>query len=200
MIIQLNNLVCYANEIALCKPITLSAGAGCLVILQGPNGAGKSTLLRSLAGIVTNVTGKIKLSGAVCYVGHEIVLHENLNVGENLQNILRLEDLSACSAQINARVTQALLQLGLRHKQRAYPWQLSKGQQHKLNLAKLLFSPNSIWLLDEPLVHLDIAAQALLLGLLREHLQGKCLNPVVVISSHTPIALAGVDVLTVKIV
>jgi heme exporter protein A len=194
MVIKLNDLVCYANENPVCKPVTLVADSGSLVVVEGPNGAGKSTMLRALSGIVTNITGKIELQAKACYIGHELCLHDNLTVMENLQAMALLE----CPShnEVKQLVDTILLTMRLMPKKNHYPWQLSKGQKHKLNLAKLLFTPNPIWLLDEPLVHLDLHTQKFLLELLQKHLQNNL--AVVVITSHTPIMIPCNKVITLK--
>jgi heme exporter protein A len=182
MLMQLNNLVCYANEVALCKPINLDVAAGQLIVLQGPNGAGKSTIMRAIAGVFKNTTGQIRLLGEICYVGHEILLHESLSVMDNLMYMFKLAGIKDAKSSVK----QALSQLKLTTKMHYYPWQLSQGQQYKLNLAKLLFVKQPIWLLDEPLVHLDVASQKFFIEILEQHLQ----SGIVIITSHMPIAIS----------
>jgi len=174
------------------------ADDGELVILQGPNGVGKSTIMRTLAGIFSNVTGEIELNGKVCYVGHEIVLHDNLTVWENLQNIFRLDVIdSKHTDELGDKINLALAALKLANKKSYYPWQLSQGQRRKLNLAKLLFSSHPVWLLDEPFVHLDSDMQNFFIESLQKHLANDL--GIAVVTSHTPILIADQKVVIVKI-
>jgi len=48
---------------------------------------------------------------------------------------------------------------------------LSQGQQRRVALSRLLVSDASLWILDEPLVALDIAAVELLLSILVKHVE-----------------------------
>jgi heme exporter protein A len=65
---------------------------------------------------------------------------------------------------------------------------LSAGQRRKIALIRLLMTPASLWLLDEPLVALDAASQGLLMQIIQDY---RSHGGLVVLSSHQPLPLSG---------
>ena len=63
---------------------------------------------------------------------------------------------------------------------------LSAGQKRRVALARLLLAPRPIWLLDEPLLALDIGAQGKLTALMAEH---NAAGGAILVASHQPLAL-----------
>jgi heme exporter protein A len=70
---------------------------------------------------------------------------------------------------------------------------LSAGQRRRIALARLLVVRRPLWLLDEPTLALDIAAQAMLGGLMRDHLAA---GGLIVAATHAPLGLEGARELT----
>ena len=64
---------------------------------------------------------------------------------------------------------------------------LSAGQRRRLALARLIASPRSLWLLDEPLAPLDAASRALLGEIMAEHLAG---GGIILAAVHDPLPIA----------
>jgi len=62
---------------------------------------------------------------------------------------------------------------------------LSAGQKRRVALARLLLAPRPIWLLDEPLIALDAAAQAIVVALMAAHTLA---GGAVLVASHQPLA------------
>jgi len=161
--------------------------------IQGQNGTGKSTLLRILAGLLEPQYGKIfwhrqdirtvqaAYQRQFFYVGHHNHLKPLLTVRENLQLMLALHQLS-----LSCSLKSILGPLGLQNSLDTLCKHLSAGQMRRLSLAKLLFSPRPLWILDEPMTTLDAQTQAWLRALLNQHLatQGMLL-----IATHQPLQL-----------
>lgn len=139
------------------------------LILRGPNGAGKSTLLRALAGLLP-ASGAIALDGraldadglseAVTYVGHLDAVKPQLTVGENLRFWAGLA---------GGAVDEAIVRFDLAAIADQPARLCSAGQKRRLALSRLVVAPRRLWLLDEPTVSLDAAAEGLFLAAVRDH-------------------------------
>lgn len=152
--------------------VGFALGPGETLVLRGPNGAGKSTLLRALAGLLP-ATGTIALDGraldadalseAVAYVGHLDAVKPQLTVAENLRSWAGLAGGPADGADAAIAAFDLAAIAG-------QPARLcSAGQKRRLALARLVVAPRRLWLLDEPTVSLDAAAEALFLAAVRAH-------------------------------
>jgi heme exporter protein A len=69
---------------------------------------------------------------------------------------------------------------------------LSAGQKRRLGLTRLLLAKRPIWLLDEPTAALDVASQALLAGLMQQHLDG---GGMLIAATHGPLGLSNARIL-----
>ena len=63
---------------------------------------------------------------------------------------------------------------------------LSAGQKRRVALARLLLAPRPIWLLDEPLIALDLSAQRRVVEIMAAHTAG---GGAILVASHQPLAL-----------
>jgi NitT/TauT family transport system ATP-binding protein len=138
----------------------LKLQAGERLSILGPSGIGKSTLLRIIAGLDTNVEGKVIRPEGIAYMFQGPNLLDWRNCYQNLMIFHR--EASQEDAQ------KALEQVGLGDKGLHYPRQLSLGQQRRLALARTFLSKTNLILLDEPFTSLDPQLKANMLGLTRE--------------------------------
>ena len=168
----------------------LSAGEG--LLLLGPNGSGKTTLIRTIAGLMTPAAGSIRIDGGdpersvgeQChYVGHRNALKGSLTVAENAAFWCRF--LGRRFDGLDA----ALAAFGLVRLRDIPAGYLSAGQKRRLSLARVLLAYRPIWLLDEPTVSLDHAAQAALTGVVGVHLSA---GGLLIAATHVPLGLARV--------
>jgi multiple sugar transport system ATP-binding protein len=134
------------------------------VALVGPSGSGKTTLLRLIAGLETPTRGRIFLNGRdatvqpprrrnVAMVFQQPTLYPHLRVYGNLAFGLRMRGVAR--SEIDRRVREAAEWLGIADLLRRRPWELSGGQQQRVALGRALVRQPQLFLLDEPLAHLD---------------------------------------------
>ncbi|MDD9822282.1 MAG: ABC transporter ATP-binding protein [Gammaproteobacteria bacterium] len=135
--------------------------------LFGPSGAGKTTLLELIAGIQTGYQGAIKirgrdLAGAPIQERHVAMAFENyalyphLSVRENIAFPLRSPRAADIGeAAIAKKVRWISDELGIGDLLDRNPAQLSGGQKQRVSLARALVRDADVYLLDEPIAHLD---------------------------------------------
>jgi len=191
-----SELTCLRGDRLVFTGLEFRIAPGGALVLLGPNGSGKSSLLRVMAGLLKPLRGTLGWDGVsvaddpdahrarVQYVGHLDAVKPVLTASENLAFWASLA--GAADPAANARA--ALDRLGVPHIAGVPGRYLSAGQKRRLNLARLLAAPATLWLLDEPTVALDRAAIALFEGLIAEH---RAQGGMVVLSTHTDIATPG---------
>jgi heme exporter protein A len=174
---------------AVYSALSFAVEAGGALILTGPNGAGKTTLIRTLAGLLDPAAGRVRLDpgdpvqslGEQChYVGHLNGVKSSMTVEANAT--------FWCGFLGGARerVVSALEAFGLAALAEIPAAYLSAGQKRRLGLARLLLAERPLWLLDEPTVSLDTAAQEMLAGAVSAH---RARGGMVVAATHMPLGL-----------
>lgn len=144
--------------------LSLLATDGELLVVLGPSGSGKTTLLRALAGLVPVRDGQVLIRGRrvnelpsqareVAMVFESDSLLPMLDVAQNLAFGLRMRHRPA--AEIQEQVQSQAGQLGLRKLLSRMPRQLSPGQRGQVGIGRALVRAPAVFLLDEPLAHLD---------------------------------------------
>jgi polar amino acid transport system ATP-binding protein len=158
----------YGHKRAL-NGIDLHVARGETVVLMGPSGCGKSTLIRCINRLTEPDGGRIRLGGLditelapnqllevrrkIGFVFQHFNLIRRLNVLDNVAMALRLQGVEAESA--NRRSEAALRKVGLAHKLRERPDELSGGEQQRVGIARALVLKPEIMLWDEPTASLD---------------------------------------------
>lgn len=153
----------YGSVVAV-DDVSLSIRAGEVVALLGPSGCGKTTLLRTIAGFVTQQTGRVLIDGAsidalppnrrnVGIVFQNYALFPHMTVAENVAYGLRARGQSRSRAATTVdRFLEVVRLSGMGDR---FPRQLSGGQQQRVALARALAVEPSVLLLDEPFSALD---------------------------------------------
>jgi len=160
-LLKLNDLTVQRGEIPLCEGVSLNLSVGSICHLVGANGTGKTTLLMQLAGLLPVLTGEVVYQGAdilpmqPLYVSHQLGIHPNLTVAQNLTFLLNLYGITPSTADID----EALAWVGLQGFETISSSHLSAGQTRRITLARLyILTPDvtPLWLLDEPFTALDV--------------------------------------------
>jgi NitT/TauT family transport system ATP-binding protein len=148
----------YDSGVVALGPVDLDVCKGEFVSLLGPSGCGKSTALRLIAGLSAATSGTIRVSSAragrsIGFVFQEPTLMPWTTVRENVRLPLKLARIP--HQQADARVGDALAQVGLSEFADAFPRELSGGMKMRVSLARALVTDPDILLMDEPFAALD---------------------------------------------
>ena len=144
--------------------LDLDIAPGEFVALIGRSGTGKSTLLRALAGLDREVAGhgRIAVPDAVSVVFQDSRLLPWKRILDNVVFGLR------AGADGLRRGKQALAEVGLAGRERAWPHELSGGEQQRASLARSLVRQPQLLLADEPFGALDALTRIRMHALLRK--------------------------------
>lgn len=161
--LSLEKIVYSAEGQPILKGVSLTIQPREIVCLLGPSGCGKTTLLRIAAGIARQSAGTVRVAGEVVADDTVFVPAERRSLGLVFQDLalfphMRVVDNVAYGikgADARARAAEALAQVGLGGYERAYPHQLSGGEQQRVALARALLPAPQVVLFDEPFSGLD---------------------------------------------
>jgi NitT/TauT family transport system ATP-binding protein len=152
----------YGNGTHALARMSLRIQRGDFVSLLGPSGCGKSTLLKMFAGLEEPSHGHIRWAGAdhpsksgltSAMVFQEATLMPWATVAANVRLPLDLQKVPR--AEADARVAEALAQVGLGAFGHVYPRELSGGMQMRASIARALVTKPDVLLMDEPFGALD---------------------------------------------
>lgn len=157
------------GELNILKNVSLYVKSGEYVAIMGPSGSGKSTFLGILSCIDKQTSGKLTINDI--NVGDlnkdQLTEFRNENIGIvfqafNLIPVLNAEEnievpLFFSKKQISAKskVDELINIVGLDHKRKSYPRQLSGGEQQRIAIARALTGEPKILFADEPTGALD---------------------------------------------
>jgi len=144
--------------------VDLDVKAGQIHALLGENGAGKSTLMSVLSGLYRADEGEIYIRSqkvnlrsprdaidlGIGMVHQHFMLVEPHTVAENITLGLKTPRFFLDTAGTERRITELSEQYGLQVDPRARIWQLSVGEQQRVEILKMLYRGADILVLDEP--------------------------------------------------
>lgn len=162
--------------------VSFSIDKGEFVFLVGPSGAGKSTLSKLIIKEETPDTGDIRvntfelnslskkeipyLRRSVGMMFQDFRLLPNKTVYENVAFAMQV--IGASRGEIRRNVPNVLALVGLAHKARMKPGQLSGGEQQRVSLARALVNKPPVIIADEPTANLDPETSDQIMQLLDE--------------------------------
>jgi multiple sugar transport system ATP-binding protein len=146
------------------KDISFSIKPKEFITIVGPSGCGKSSTLRMIAGIESITNGDMMLDGKrindisardrnIALAFESYALYPHMTVSGNLS--FPLEAARLKKDEIRRKVDATLILLNLEKFKNKKPGELSGGQQQRVSLGRALIREASVYLLDEPLSHLD---------------------------------------------
>jgi len=176
------------------RGVSITVGAGQLVTVVGPSGSGKSTLLACLAGLDEPDGGSVYLGDTrmshrpeqersalrARHIGtlfQSANLLEHLTVRRNIELVQRL-----AGSRRRERADALLAAVGLTHRDRARPSELSGGEAVRAGLAVALANDPAVLVADEPTGELDGQTEADMLRLIRAQADG---GTAVLLASHS---------------
>ena len=164
------------------RGISMQIEDGEFVFLVGPSGSGKSTIIKLITGELKPTSGSVHVNGyslerirrkeipylrrTIGVVFQDFRLVENMTVYDNVAFAMRV--VGAGTAEIRSRVPYVLNLVGLEHKSRRHPGELSGGEQQRLAIARALVNNPSTIIADEPTGNLDPGRSLEIMTLLQE--------------------------------
>jgi len=158
------------GQVQALRGVSLTLAGGELTLLMGPSGSGKTTLLSILGCILSPTRGTVRICGQstagmqpedmamlrrdrVGFIFQSYHLFPTLTAADNVR--LALDVRGEASRSAIARTKEALATVGLSHKMKSFPRQLSGGEQQRVAIARAIVGNPSAILADEPTSALD---------------------------------------------
>ncbi|HCC50629.1 MAG TPA: macrolide ABC transporter ATP-binding protein [Porphyromonadaceae bacterium] len=150
--------------------VNLEVRKGEFLSIMGPSGCGKSTLLNIMGLLDTPTTGTVEIDGIntvnmndreqaafrnkqLGFVFQSFHLINSLNVLDNVELPLLYRKVAASGRRKTAK--EVLEKVGLSHRMKHFPTQLSGGQCQRVAIARAIIGNPNIILADEPTGNLD---------------------------------------------
>ncbi|MPM22007.1 putative ABC transporter ATP-binding protein YknY [bioreactor metagenome] len=163
--------------------VNLEVKKGEFLAVMGPSGCGKSTLLNVMGLLDTPTSGKVIIDGkeTAAMKDRALAKFRNENLGFVFQSFHLINSLNVLDnvelpllyrktgARERRRLAEAVLEkVGLSHRMRHFPTQLSGGQCQRVAIARAVIGNPSIILADEPTGNLDSKMGAEVMELLHQ--------------------------------
>ena len=162
------------------RGVDLSIEAGEFITIMGQSGSGKSTLLSVVGGMSHPTTGDVEMAGIRLYQlpGEKLADFRARNLGFVFQSFHLIPYLTAVenvmlsqyfhSVPDEAEARSALERVGLGHRLKNRPGELSGGEQQRVCIARAIINSPKLLLGDEPTGNLDNKSTVMVMDLLKE--------------------------------
>ena len=171
-----------AERLHALRGVDMQGAAGEFIALIGRSGSGKTTLLNILAGLDRATAGEAFLAGErlndISEEGRAALRRQHLGIifqssslmplltaAENVELPLRISGWSRKDREERAR--DALDRVGLVHRMRHRPYELSGGEQQRVGIARAIAARPSVLIADEPTGELDSMSAQTIFALFR---------------------------------
>jgi multiple sugar transport system ATP-binding protein len=164
--VEIQNVQKHYGSFHALNDINLSIEEGEFVVMVGPSGCGKSTLLKTIAGLETVTSGRLRIKDrdvtrlepgdrGIAMVFQSYALYPHMTVAQNMGFGLRMA--GRPKAEIDAAVARAARILRLEEQLDKRPKQMSGGQRQRVAIGRAITRSPDVFLFDEPLSNLDAA-------------------------------------------
>lgn len=169
-IIEIQNANIYQADSLVLQNVNLTVNKGVFVYLVGKTGTGKSSLLKTLYGELPLTEGEATVAGydlrkltwrtvpylrrSLGVVFQDFQLLTDRNVNENLKFVLKATGWKD-EQLMNEKIADVLDKVGLKSKGFKMPFELSGGEQQRVDIARALLNSPKLILADEPTGNLD---------------------------------------------
>jgi cell division transport system ATP-binding protein len=169
-IVELKNVNIYQSSNLILSEVNISINKGEFVYLVGKTGTGKSSLLKTLYGDLTLTEGEGSVVGynlreldwkkvpflrrSLGVVFQDFQLLTDRNVNENLKFVLKATGWKDENL-MNEKIADVLNKVGLKTKGFKMPFEMSGGEQQRVDIARALLNSPRLILADEPTGNLD---------------------------------------------
>ncbi len=169
-VIELKNVNIYQGQSLILSDVNISIEKGEFVYLVGKTGSGKSSLLKTLYGDLELSSGEGWVAGHnlktltwktvpflrrnLGVVFQDFQLMTDRNVNDNLKFVLKATGWKD-EALINEKIADVLEKVNLKSKGFKMPFELSGGEQQRIDIARALLNSPKLILADEPTGNLD---------------------------------------------
>jgi putative ABC transport system ATP-binding protein len=180
------------------RGVTMQVRQGEFISIAGPSGSGKSTLLHLMGGVDLPTTGEVRLFGSVThrltdrtlsnlrllrvgFIFQRFFLLPMLTVEENV--LLPMLEAGLQAQRRGERLEDLLSYVGLAHRRRHLPGQLSGGEMQRAAIARALANRPHLLLADEPTGEVD-QQTGQQIGRLMQRINGE--GVAIVLVTHNP--------------
>jgi cell division transport system ATP-binding protein len=169
-IIAIRNANIYQGDSLVLQDVNLTVDKGEFVYLVGKTGTGKSSLLKTMYGELLLKEGEATVAGydlrkltwkivpylrrSIGVVFQDFQLLTDRNVNENLKFVLKATGWKD-EKLMNEKIADVLDKVGLKSKGFKMPFEMSGGEQQRIDIARALLNSPKLILADEPTGNLD---------------------------------------------
>lgn len=170
VVLEISNANIYQGDSLILSDVNIQVSRSEFVYLVGKTGTGKSSLLKTLYGELPLKNGTAMVAGFdlkdltwktvpflrrnIGIVFQDFQLLTDRNVHDNLKFVLRATGWNN-DKEIEDKIDEVLGKVGLKTKGFKYPYELSGGEQQRVDIARALLNSPRLILADEPTGNLD---------------------------------------------